>query len=410
MRQPNAIDFWRGYALISIFVNHIPGNFFERFQYRNLTLSDSAELFVFLAGWAMRLSIENPRKPLTTGGVVYRLWGRAFTIYVAQTFITEVAIFILAAASVALDAPFLLDWHNVGAVFHQPVEAHIGLVLLTYQLGYFNILPLYVVLMVAAPAVAILYRCAPLAVLPLSLALWILASLNGWNIPSWPVEGTWFFSPAAWQLIYVLGFLLAGANTDLGAFSRKHLTTLRWFAWPILGIGLACASTRYFPNLFTLPATSHVRLFDKTFLSIDRLLSVLAIVTVGGGLFTLIATPLPRLGRFLSMLGRNGLHVFCAGSVLSLCGQIVRFVYGGALWIDLALFIVGVGIMATIAWLVEWRTRSRTEAGQVEARRTAVGQGEALRAVAPSGAASPQHAGLPRPAESIPATTSAPVP
>ena len=73
MRQPNAIDFWRGYALISIFVNHIPGNFFERFTYRNLTLSDSAELFVFLAGWAMRLSIENPKRPLSTSAVVYKL-------------------------------------------------------------------------------------------------------------------------------------------------------------------------------------------------------------------------------------------------------------------------------------------------------------------------------------------------
>ena len=392
MRQPNAIDFWRGYALISIFVNHIPGNFFERFQYRNLTLSDSAELFVFLAGWAMRLSIENPRKPLTTGGVVYRLWGRAFTIYVAQTFITEVAIFILAAASVALDAPFLLDWHNVGAVFHQPVEAHIGLVLLTYQLGYFNILPLYVVLMIAAPVVAILYRSVPMAVLPLSLALWMLTSVYGWNIASWPVEGTWFFSPSAWQLIYVLGFLIAGANSDLGAFARRHLRVFRWLAWPVLVIGLACASTRYFPDLFTLPATGFIRLFDKTFLSIDRLLSLLAIVSVGGGLFTLIAKPLPWLGRFLSMLGRNSLHVFCAGSVLSLCGQIVRFVYGGSLWTDLVLFVVGVGIMATIAWLAEWRTRSQAEAKRAEA----------ARAGAPPGAAMPSNA-------SLPAAVSAPV-
>ena len=30
MRDPNAIDFWRGVALVTIFVNHIPGNFFDR--------------------------------------------------------------------------------------------------------------------------------------------------------------------------------------------------------------------------------------------------------------------------------------------------------------------------------------------------------------------------------------------
>ena len=65
-----------------------------------------------------------------------------------------------------LDAPYLLDWHNASAVFNDPVKAHIGLVLLTHQLGYFNILPLYVVLLFIAPAVALLHRHAKL-LLPL---------------------------------------------------------------------------------------------------------------------------------------------------------------------------------------------------------------------------------------------------
>ena len=372
MRQPNAIDFWRGYALISIFVNHIPGNFFERFTYRNLTLSDSAELFVFLAGWAMRLSIENPRKPMSTSAVVYKLWGRAFTIYVAQTFLTEVAIFILAASSVVLDAPFLLDWHNVGAIFHQPVEAHIGLVMLTYQLGYFNILPLYVVLMIAAPAVAILYRAVPAIVLPLSVGLYALTQALGWNIPSWPVEGTWFFSPSAWQLIYVLGFLLAGRQTDLGLFARRHIKAIRVVSVPVLAVGLAFASLRYFPNLFQLPASPYLRLFDKTFLSLDRLLSVLAIIAGGGGIFAPIDRWLPACGRFLSMRGRNGLQVFCAGSLLSLCGQIIRYLYGGLVVTDVLLFIVGVGLMALVAWMGEWRTRIKTDPARASAQASPV--------------------------------------
>ncbi len=365
MRQPNGIDFWRGYALISIFVNHIPGNFFERFTYRNLTLSDSAELFVFLAGWAMRLSIENPKRPMSTSAVIYKLWGRAFTIYVAQTFITEVAIFILAAASVVLDAPFLLDWHNVGAIFHQPIEAHIGLVLLTYQLGYFNILPLYVVLMIAAPAIAIVYRVFPAVILPLSLGLYVVTLALGWNIPSWPIEGTWFFSPFAWQLIYVLGFLLAGKHTDLGSFARRNLTVLRWIAAPILLVGLVIASQRFYPDLLHLPNLSlFFIVFDKTFMSPDRLLSVLSIIAVGGGIFSVIQRWMPAVGSFLSLMGRNGLQVFCAGSVLSLCGQIVRFVYGGSVVTDVVLFIVGISIMAFVAWVHEWATRTKVEAAK----------------------------------------------
>ena len=367
MRPSNAIDFWRGYALISIFVNHIPGNFFERFQYRNLTLSDSAELFVFLAGWAMRLSIENPRRPMSNSAIVYKLWGRAFTIYVAQTFITEIAIFILAAASVWLDAPFLLDWHNVGAVFHQPIEAHIGLVLLSLQLGYFNILPLYVVLMLAAPAVALLYRALPMVVLPLSVGLYVATLILGWNLESWPVEGTWFFSPFAWQLIYVLGFLLAGKRSDLGAFARKHLRICQAIAIPIVVVGLVIASTR-FSDWISLPSLDlPVKVFDKTFMSPDRLASVLALIALGGGIFTYVDAWAPGLTRFLSMLGRNGLHVFCAGSLLSLCGQIVRFMYGGSIAIDVLLFVVGVSIMATTAWVLEWRSRTKAEPVPVSA-------------------------------------------
>ncbi len=54
IRQANAVDFWRGLALIFIFINHIPGIYYSRFTHVNYSLSDSADLFVFLAGWALR--------------------------------------------------------------------------------------------------------------------------------------------------------------------------------------------------------------------------------------------------------------------------------------------------------------------------------------------------------------------
>ncbi len=54
VRQANAVDFWRGLALVFIFINHIPGIYYGRFTHANYSLSDSADLFVFLAGWALR--------------------------------------------------------------------------------------------------------------------------------------------------------------------------------------------------------------------------------------------------------------------------------------------------------------------------------------------------------------------
>src|SRR6516165_11102780 len=105
MRPPNEIDFWRGFALLTIFINHVPGIYFERFTFRNVSLSDSAELFVFLAGWALRRLVQGFGQPLSVSRLVLRLCGRGLSIYFAQTVITEVAIALLAGFSILLDAP-----------------------------------------------------------------------------------------------------------------------------------------------------------------------------------------------------------------------------------------------------------------------------------------------------------------
>jgi OpgC protein len=165
MRAANEIDFWRGLALASIFINHIPGFYFERFTHRNFGQSDSAELFVFLAGWALRLVVSSRSDPLSSTRLVLRLGARALTIYMAQILITTLAIAIIAAASMVFDNPLILEWNNAAAAFQDPVPTDVGIMLLTHQLGAFNILPLYVVLMLAAPAIAIVHRATPHALL-----------------------------------------------------------------------------------------------------------------------------------------------------------------------------------------------------------------------------------------------------
>jgi hypothetical protein len=146
LRDPNAIDFWRGFALITIFINHVPGNAYERFTYSGYILSDAAELFVFLAGWSLALATQAKTTPDRPAQVILRVASRTLEVYRVQIVITVLAIAIIAAAAVYLDNPLLLEWHNAGPFFSDPVQTSIGLVLLTYQLGYFNILPLYVVL------------------------------------------------------------------------------------------------------------------------------------------------------------------------------------------------------------------------------------------------------------------------
>ncbi len=360
MRTPNQIDFWRGFALVTIFINHVPGLFYERFTYRNISSSDSAELFVFLAGWSVFTIVERMPQPVSTLRLVLRLGARGITIYAAQIVITMLALAMIASAAFFLDAQPLLEWHNAAAVFEEPVAAHIGLVLLSHQLGYFNILPLYVVLMLGAPFMALVWRVAPWALLPLSLALYAVTLTFQINVPTWPVEGRWFLDPFAWQLIFVLGFSL-GMPTGIGGWVKRHKRWLRFVAIPIVLVGGYLTFMEIDIDPFSVPNPRLFFVFDKTFLSPPRLIHFLALVALFGGVFTIIYRYIAWPARYCCMLGRNALNVFCLGSLLSLGGQITRFIVGGTIWIDTAILAVGLAGMGVTAWVSELRARLQQE-------------------------------------------------
>ncbi len=359
MRPPNEIDFWRGLALATIFIDHVPGIIFENYTLRAVAISDAAEIFVFLAGWSMRLLVSSRSVRQMDGlHLVLRLEGRAFTIFAAQIVITEIALAMTAAGSLLLENPLILEWNNASAVFEDPVEAHLGLVMLSHQLGYFDILPLYVVLMAFAPIAVLVDRYFPLLLLPLSLALYAATLATGVNIPTWPVEGRWYFNPMAWQLNFVLGFALAAPH-GLGGFVRRHRLAMRWVAAPLLLAGVTAAHYNWSPDPLSLPEPQLFLMFDKTYASPARVIETLALVALFGGLYPHIARWFGRATAFFSMLGRNSLNVFCVGSLLSLLAQFVRFTLGGGFGIDAGVLFVAVGCMYVTAWLSEWRDRAR---------------------------------------------------
>ena len=180
MRTPNAIDFWRGTALVMIFINHIPGTAYSILTLRNYAISDAAELFVFLAGCSLSYMTGAPAARRSSAQIVMRLLRRAFEIWRAQIAVVAVALALLAAGALAWNDPLLLEWHNAGPAFSDSARSSIGLVLLTYQIGYFNILPLYVALLLLAPlfvVVALWNRAVALA-LSAALYAWVLAFEN----------------------------------------------------------------------------------------------------------------------------------------------------------------------------------------------------------------------------------------
>lgn len=360
-RAVNAVDFWRGFALATIFINHIPGVFYERFTYKNLSLSDSAELFVFLAGWSLRHVVGRPEDPTPVQQLFFRLGGRALVLYAAHMLIVMLAIAMLAASALVLQNPLLLEWHNASAVFTDPVETHIGLVLLSHQLGYFDILPLYVVLMLLTPLIGLIHRRSPNLLLPISLAIYFSALVFRLTVPTWPTEGQWFFNPLCWQLVFVLGFTMSRERGP-GGWVRSNISWLRLVALPVV-IGAALMSWfGWTPDATKVPEPKLLFIAGKTFVTPIRLIQFLALIAVFSVAYPTIEKWAPRLVDFLSLLGRNSLFVFCAGSVLSLAGQIIRFYFRGGFLVDTVLVTGGIILLGATAWLAEWRDRVRKPA------------------------------------------------
>lgn len=355
-RVLNQVDFWRGYALIAIFINHIPGIVYEQFTHRTFGLSDSAELFVFLAGFSLRYLADSKNEALVGPRLFMRLEARAFTLYSAQILIVSLALAMMAAAALLLDTPLILQWNNAAAFFESPVPTQIGIALLTHQMGYFDVLPLYIVLMAMAPLIVWIGRVSLGLLLACSLAVWAGALYSEFNLPTWPVEGVWFFNPFAWQLQFVLGFVLSRPRGLVETVMRNG-AWLRALGAVIVAGGLWLALIGWSPNPFELPEPRLFFMNDKTFLAPLRIIHMLGLAMLIAGLFVVAMRwrGFIHLARPLCLLGRNSLHVFCAGSLLSLAGQLARFALPTGLVTDTIVLLTGVAVMLAVAWGNEWR-------------------------------------------------------
>jgi hypothetical protein len=221
-----------------------------------------------------------------------------------------------------------------------------------------------------APFFALIDRVAKPFLVPISLALYLAVLAFRITLPTWPVAGTWFFNPLAWQFIFVLGFALADGKVGPGAFARRHIVALRVVALPIVIAGVLMARFAWWPDPTTVPNPKLFFIADKTFNTPMRLVQFLSLVAVFSAAWPYIVAASKRpfgwlIGQIValfSMLGRNSLYVFCVGSLLSLTAQVVRLYYQGSVGSDTLVVCVGILVMAFTAWLAESRSRGRPAA------------------------------------------------
>jgi len=359
-RRDHRVDFLRGLALAIIFINHVPNNFYERWTPKNFGFSDAAEVFVMLAGFASAYAYFARFERGEVWDAVRKAWRRAGVLYVSHVVTTVAAVALFCAASLYFMDPGYLDdtivFMDIKLLMDDPVRGFIGLITLGHQLGYFNILPMYMALLLMLPAVMVVARFSLSLLLAVSVTLWFVTALIPIDVPNYPMPGGWFFNPFAWQLLFVIGFILGQRQREEKAmpFSRVlyglcviYLLLAYWwvpFDWLI--------------NFSGVDLPGRIWGFEKGFVAWPRLLHVLALG------YVVMMSPLGRLmhriprTQFLTAMGRHSLPVFCAGSLLSMTGAIVRHEWGGSFAHDTIIIATGLALMGLLATFLDGRQPS----------------------------------------------------
>jgi hypothetical protein len=364
------LDMFRGLALVMIFINHVPGTFYEDFTNRNFGFSDAAEAFVFMSGMAAGLAYSSRFRSGNLWAATAKVWARARQLYFVHIAITMLCLAIFAGAAKWLGFTEVLTKNNLAPIFQKPLSSLIGIPLLTHQLGYLNILPLYMTLLLATPLIILAGLRWPVRVALASVALWVVAGQFRFNLPAFPNSGGWFFDPFSWQLLFTVG-LLSGMAMKVGEtfvpYSKLLLGlaigvlvfTLMWMKIP--PVGKFMNGTMGWLSGMGVPF--YITWFDKTFLSLPRLLHALSLFYVLSNWPAMQRLASSAIATPLRLMGRQGLAVFATGTVLSMLLQALRTRSEPDLLADGAMLGTGLLLLVGLAWaLTKTQEITRTKA------------------------------------------------
>src|SRR5581483_5757065 len=320
------LDLFRGLANWVIFIAHIPNNVVAFFLLGTgrYGFSDGADMFVFISGYTV--AFVYARMMVERGMVITatRILRRTWQIYVAHVFLFVVYLVEIGYFGQKFGEAEYAASFNVKIFLDRPAEVLYEGLILKFKPVNMDVLPLYIVLMLASPILVWgLLRARNLTLLA-SIALYFAARLFGWNLPSYPEGNSWYFNPFAWQILYVSGAWLAvgGAAASM-AFIRSRALLVFGVAYLLFAFVMAMAGRH--PEIAELFPPWFVGVFnpnDKTNLAPYRFVHFIVIAA-------LVIRFLPRDWPGLEwrvfkpaiLCGQQSLEVFCVGTFLSFAGH-----------------------------------------------------------------------------------------
>lgn len=348
------LDVLRALALIMIFINHVPGQFFELLTSKNFGFSDGAEAFVLISGISVGLAYGTKFSPGNRLAMMWKAVRRAFTLYTAHMITTFVTLILFISGAWIFHQKGLLCEVNILALLMDPARGIPALLTLGHQIGYNNILPMYAALFLMLPVIMLLEAKSPLLLLLVSAGVWLVSGIYYIAPHTTLLDGFWFLNPLSWQFLFVIGFA-ATMHVKRGGRILVHpvlialasayvLLSFIWVTDKLWVLG---------DYLATLGLPTVVTGFDKTFLSLPRLLHVLALAY--------LIVSVPSISQFLrrsanhplTILGRHSLSIFVAGTILAMAGQVLLYVTNKSPIVGAIYVVIGISAQFLYAYHLE---------------------------------------------------------
>lgn len=371
------LDFFRGLALFSIFIDHVPDVVFGAFTIQFSGLYDAAEVFIFISGYTAGLVYGRVLQAEGAFSATLRIYHRVWQLYVAHVFLFMMFMALVGHMAGPLVNPLYVEELRATDFLRDPGTTVVMALILRFQPAFMDILPLYIVVLAVLPFFLMLLRRSWPIALGSSFALWFAVQFDtGLNLSAYPgSRNTWFFNPLAWQFLFLFGAFL-GWSRNVGKDAWLNLRPLLLVSVAIAALGFAIRfnwTLHYFYD--PIPALGAKVLWpalSKTDLSAVRLVNLLCMCLV---VATVVRRGAPflasRLAWPLVVCGRHSLHIFCLGILLSVIAHLILSEYGAGTVMQLVVTLGGIGLMTAVAALMDWFPGGRVMRGQQDIRAAA---------------------------------------
>ena len=350
------LDLFRGVALWLIFLDHIPSNALSWVTIRNYGFSDATEIFIFISGYTAAFVYG---KAMQERGFVVsgaRILRRVWQIYVAHVFLFTIYMAEISYVATSFENPLYAEEMNILDFLKQPDMTIVQALLLKFKPVNMDILPLYIVLLLLFPPILWLLQRRPTLALGISAALYVMAWQFGWNLSAYP-EGTWYFNPFAWQLLFVFGAWCAvGGAQRLAPVLRSPITLALAIAYLVFALVIALSwnlpeQTPFVPHWLE----DLIYPIDKTNLGVLRFAHFLALAVLT---VRFVPRTWPLLNSWMLrpaiVCGQHSLEIFCLGVFLAFAGHFALIEISGAFWMQCTISLLGIVAMIATAALITW--------------------------------------------------------